>query len=119
MDASVREILLEGGIRVDEMLERCMGSEALLSRLLKKFPADISFSKLQDAFQNSDEEAALEASHTLKGVCGNLSVVDLFELLDLQVHLLRDHDWEGAFSMMPKISQRYHAALQAIEKAYH
>lgn len=72
MDAHAREILLGGGIRVDELLERCMGSEALLVRLLKKFPADSSFARLEEAFGRSDENAALEASHTLKGVCGSV-----------------------------------------------
>ncbi len=118
MDAHAREILLGGGIRVDELLERCMGSEALLVRLLKKFPADSSFARLEEAFGRSDENAALEASHTLKGVCGNLSVVELFEHLDRQVHLLREHRLSEAAAVMPDISRTYHSAVEAIEQAF-
>ena len=118
MDAHVRDILMEGGILVEDMLERCMGSEALLIRLLKKFPADSSFGRLETAFRNEDEAAALEAAHTLKGVCGNLSVAELFKLLEGQVALLREHDMAGTASMMPDVSRRYHAAVQAIAKAF-
>lgn len=118
MDVHMRDILVEGGILVEEMLERCMGSEALLMRLLKKFPADSSFGRLETAFRNDDEAAALEAAHTLKGVCGNLSIVELFKLLEGQVNLLRAHDMAGAASMMPEVSRRYHAAVQAIATAF-
>lgn len=37
MDAATKNMLTEGGIDVGSMLERCMGNEALLERLLKKF----------------------------------------------------------------------------------
>ncbi|WP_346666581.1 Hpt domain-containing protein [uncultured Mailhella sp.] len=118
MDANVRNMLIEGGINVDEVLERCMGSEALVARLLKKFPADGSYGKLSEAVDNGDEAAALEASHTLKGVCGNLAVSELFGLLDRQVQLLRAHDMDGAAAVMPEITRTYQAAVQAVEKAF-
>ena len=118
MDMNVRSVLMEGGVNVDELLERCMGSEALLARLLKKFPLDSSFAGLEDAFRKSDETAALEASHTLKGVCGNLSLTGLFTVLDRQVQLLRSHDMSGAASIMPEISRQYYTAIQSIEKAF-
>lgn len=37
MDAAIKNMLTEGGIDVGSMLERCMGNEALLERLLKSF----------------------------------------------------------------------------------
>ena len=43
-----------------------------------------------------DKDAALAASHTLKGVCGNLSMTALFDLLTRQVAAFRAGDWEGA-----------------------
>lgn len=118
MDANVRNVLMEGGINFDEVLERCMGSEALVARLLKKFPADGSFARLSEAVDGGNEAAALEASHTLKGVCGNLAVTELFGLLDRQVQLLRAHDMDGASALMPEISRKYQDAVQAVEKAF-
>ena len=62
--------------------------------------------------------AALEAAHTVKGVCGNLAVSELFGLLDRQVQLLRAHDMAGAAAVMPEITRTYQAAVQAVEKAF-
>ena len=54
MDAQVRETLTGGGIDVDGMLERCMGSEAIMGRLLKKFPTDATYARLEEAFASGD-----------------------------------------------------------------
>ena len=116
MDAQVKETLTGGGIDVDGMLERCMGSEAIMGRLLKKFPTDATYARLEEAFASGDAKAALEASHTLKGVCGNLSITAMHEMLDRQVHALRDGDMKGAESMMSEISLAYASAVRAIEQ---
>ena len=116
MNAIVRETLRSGGIDVDALLERCMGNEALLGRLLKKFPADASYARLAEACQRGDKDAIREAAHTLKGVCGNLSMTGLFELLDRQVRAVRADDMESAEAMMPDISSKYEQAVQAIER---
>ncbi len=118
MDATIRERLMDGGIDVDGMLERCMGNEMLLARLLKKFPADANYARLADAIDHGDESAALEASHTLKGVCGNLSMTALFALLDRQVTALRMHDLEGAAAMMPEVTRKYEDAVLAIRTSF-
>lgn len=118
MDITTRQILKNGGIDVDSMLERCMRSEALVERLLKKFPADATYQKLKNAFASNDAEKALEASHTLKGVCGNLSVSELFALTDRQVAMLRSGDMAGASALMPDITHAYEKAVSAIEKAF-
>ena len=116
MDERIRGILEKGGIEVQSLLERCMGNEALLLRLLKKLPADTSYDRLRAAMDAGDEAAALEASHTLKGVCGNLSCTALFPLLDRQVQAFRAGDSDGARALMPAIEQAYAAVLQAIEE---
>ena len=94
-----------------------MGSEAICARLLKKFPADASFSRLCAAMEQRDVAAAVEAAHTLKGVCGNLSLSTLFPLLERQVNLLRAGLADEAAAMMPDIARAHAAALHAIEAA--
>ena len=118
MDATIRKQLMDGGIDVDGLLERCMGSEMLLARLLKKFPADTSYARLAEAVEHGDESVALEASHTLKGVCGNLSMTALFALLARQVAALRGHDMTAAASMMPDVSRKYDDAVLAIRTSF-
>ncbi len=118
MDTAVKEILENGGIDVDGLLDRCMKSEALVARLLKKFLADSTYAKLTEAVANNDMNAAIEAAHTLKGVCGNLSISDLFALLDKQVSTLRGGDMAGAVAMMPDVTRNYDKAIRAIQKAF-
>ena len=84
-----KEILTAAGIQADEALERLMGSEALLERFLKKFLQDKSYEELVSAIEGQELERAFRAAHTLKGVCGNLSLNRLGDLVKEQVELLR------------------------------
>ena len=117
MDELRKQALAAAGVDVDAALARMMGSEALLMRLLKKFLDDANYAKLQDAVARSDAEAALAASHTLKGVCGNLSMPALFDLLTRQVAAFRAGDWEGAAALLAEIAPAYARVVDAIREA--
>lgn len=117
MDELRKQALAAAGVDVDAALARMMGSEALLLRLLKKFLDDQNFSKLQAAVAAGDQEAALAASHTLKGVCGNLSMTALFDLLTRQVAAFRAGDWEGAAALLAEIAPAYARVVDAIREA--
>ena len=96
MDERRRNRLQEAGVDVDDALERMMGSEALLERLLGKFLEDENYQKLCAALDEKRQEDAVAASHTLKGVCGNLSMPALFSLFTRQVEALRLDGRRGA-----------------------
>ena len=110
MDAARKARLQAGGIEVDSALERMMGSEALLERFLTKFLADPNYDRLCRAVADRDEAAA----HTLKGVCGNLSMTALFETLTAQVAEFRAGDWAAAAGRMPAVTRAYQQAARAI-----
>lgn len=119
MDATTKKILTEGGIDVGSMMERCMGNEALLERLLKKFLADTSYTGLVRAFEAGDGAAGHGGLTYIEGrVPGNVSITGLFELLTRQVRALRSGDTAEAASMMPEVTRRYDAAVQAIRKSF-
>ena len=109
MDALKKERLAAAGIDVDGALERFMGNDALLERFLKKFLADGNYAALSAAVAAGDP-----ASHTLKGVCGNLSMPELFGLLTSQVEALRAGDWDKAAGLMPEIDRAYESVVRAI-----
>ena len=117
MDEARRQALSAAGIDVEAALARMMGSEALLARLLKKFLDDDNCEKLHSAISAGDREAALAVSHTLKGVCGNLSMTALFDLLTRQVAAFRAGDWEGAVALLEQIDQAYARVTAAIREA--
>lgn len=106
--------LKDAGIDVNDALNRFMGNESLLERFLNKFVADQNFKKLGEAIAAKDNEAALAASHTLKGVCGNLSMTVLSELLTKQVKAYRDGDPAAAESLMSEITAAYDKTVAAI-----
>ena len=116
MDEARKQALIAADINVDEALSRMMGSEALLMRLLKKFLDDANYAKLLDAVARSDAETALTASHTLKGVCGNLSMTALFDLLTRQVAAFRAGDREGAAALLEEIAPAYARVVDAIRE---
>ena len=114
MDTLRKKRLSEANINVDSALERFMGNEALFERFLNKFVTDENYKKLTEAIAANDKEAALTASHTLKGVSGNLSMTVLFSLLTCQVESFRAGDWQGAVDMMPDITKAYNDIIKAI-----
>lgn len=109
-----REMLEAGGVDVAGALDRMMGNERLLARLLGKFLDDASFPRLEKALAAHDTKAAVDAAHTLKGVAGNLSVTTVYELASRQCDLLRAGSWDEAASLMPQIATAYRAAQDAI-----
>lgn len=114
MDAYRKEQLQLAGIDIDSMLERFMGNEPLAERFLKQFISDDNMQHLTAAIASGDTHAALTAAHTLKGVCGNLSMTRLYALLTRQVAAMRADDWQGAGALMPEITEAYHQVIQAL-----
>lgn len=89
MEDSRKEALLRAGINLDEAMERFMGNEELFMRFLKKFSNDTSYQSLKQAMSEKNYKDAFEAAHALKGVCGNLSIAKLFELVSKETEFLR------------------------------
>lgn len=114
MDQATIEQLAAGGIDAADALERLMGSEVLLVRFLGKFAADQNYPGLCRAVEACDWEQALTASHTLKGMCGNLSMKELYDLFTRQVELLRAGKNGEAAALMPDIQAAYSRAMAAI-----
>lgn len=117
MTEAARNQLVSAGIQVGEALERLMGSEALFERLLKKFLSDDTFHSLEQAMAAGDRETAFQAAHTLKGLCGNLSLERLGNLAVQQTELLRKPEgWEEAKLQMPALSDAYKQVQDAIRQ---
>ena len=111
-----RNQLEAAGIDVASALERMMGSETLLERLLGKFLDDPQYPALCAALEEGDAERAVGAAHTLKGVCGNLSMTDLYGLFTRQVAALRAGDLSLARGMMEEIAPVYEQVTAAIRR---
>lgn len=117
MTEQKKQMLQSAGVLVEQALERFMGNEALMERFLKKFPSDPSFSALETALNAGDQDGAFRAAHTLKGVCGNLSLDRLYRLVSEQVEYLRaPGDLAAAMGMMEELRRVYEETCRAIEQ---
>lgn len=114
MREQAKTYLTEAGIDVKDVMERFMGNEALLERMLKKFTQSNVQETLEEAVKNQDSKAALEASHTLKGMTANLSMSELTGLYTRQVEFLRSENEESAFGLMEEITKEYQRMVQKI-----
>lgn len=117
MNPTDKQTLANAGIDVDGALERFMGNEALLVRFLGKFPDDPNFFALEAAIAAGNCDAAFTAAHTLKGVCGNLSMTALFDTVSRQTERLRGGDLAAAAGMMEALRSQYQAVCSAIGTA--
>ena len=114
MTEQAKTYLSEAGIDVKDVLERFMGNEALLERMLKKFTESNVHETLEEAVKSRDAEAALAASHTLKGMTSNLSMSELARLFTRQVELFRSGDAEAAYGLLEDITAEYQRMVRKI-----
>ncbi len=106
------EELTLAGVNVPELLKRLMGNEKLVSMFIKKFLEDKNFAGLTEAIASGDAKQAEITSHTLKGMCGNLSVTRLYQLFTEQVRLIREGDMLSATAMMDEITEEYNKTAE-------
>lgn len=116
MTLGQRKQLEDAGIDVASALERVMSNEPLLERLLGKFLSDPQYPALCAALERKDMEQAVSAAHTLKGMCGNLSMTGLYGLFTRQVEALRAGDLPAASRMMGEITPAYARVTAAIRR---
>ena len=110
-----RDALTQAGIDVDEALERVMGNETLLERVMGMYLDDTHFDQLRDAVAANDMDGAIAAVHSLKGTSGNLSMKPLFELANKQLSLFRAGSWDEAVALMPQLEEAHRAMVAAVE----
>lgn len=114
MEKMIQEKLESVGVDIPIAVERLVNNETLLLQFLKKFPQDSSYQLFQEAMRQKDFEEAANAIHNLKGLCGNLSIMPLYEAVCAELDLLRKGDYETAMEYVPEIEERYGKTLDIL-----
>ncbi|MBE5712088.1 MAG: Hpt domain-containing protein [Slackia sp.] len=96
----------ELGSDYEGVTNRLMG-DALVARFVGKFFEDESFAKLGEALAAQDVKAAFMAAHTLKGVCQNLGLDNLYVPSSELTEVLRAGSLEGADELYAKVAAEY------------
>lgn len=89
------------GIDYAEAMDRFGGNEDLFVRLATKYLNDPHFHALEAAMAEGDAAAGEREAHSLKGVAGNLSFTQLYDLA-------------GAQALMPELKQSHEAVVEAL-----
>lgn len=110
--------LENAGVDVKSVMERFMNNDALLERFMRKFKDDPNYRELLDAVEKKDTDRAFAASHTLKGVSGNLSLIDLQHKVSEQCEFFRAGNFEAGAAMMDCVTEEYERVVSGLDKVY-
>lgn len=114
---TIQECYEKLGGDFDQVAKR-LPSAQLISKFVVKFLDDSSFSELCHAMQEGQREKAFRAAHTLKGVCGNLSLSKLLSSATQLTELLRpeaENIPEGADLLMEEVKRDYEMTVGVIQ----
>lgn len=115
MEDSLKNKLVESGIDVDSAMERFMNNDAMFKKFLLKFLDDPNMAALRQGLDEGNKDMAFRAAHTLKGVCGNLSLVSLAKVASESTEFLRAGDIDSAKAKMPEVEEEYAKAIDVIK----
>ena len=83
-------------IDIKGSLERFSNYEPMYLKYLKKFVCEPTFDEFLKAIDSGNAEAIENTAHTLKGICGNLGLSDLFDIYNKIVQEVRKGDLKEA-----------------------
>jgi len=97
-----------------EGIKRMMNNPKLYLRLLTKFKNDTKLDALETAFSRGDAEKTKTEVHTLKGLAGNLSLMELsIQCLELENRIKSGNMDQG---QMETVRTVFDMTLQTIDK---
>ena len=95
-------------------LKRVMNNQKLYVRLLNKFKTETYLENLSDALNAADMEKAQIAAHTIKGIAGNLSLLELQkQALAVETQVKNNSVEPG---VMESFAACYHETLTEVDK---
>lgn len=100
----------------NEVMKR-LPRETMVIKFIFRFLDDKSYDQLMTAVENSDYKSAFMASHTIKGLCQNLSFTKLYESSHIITEALRNENPDKALitELAEKVREDYMATVNAIK----
>ena len=114
---TVQECYEAFGGDYQEVVSRLRTDERI-ARFLQKVVDDGSYQLLTDSIATNNVDEAFRAAHTLKGVCGNLSISRLGESSSALCEYLREKRVidDQVMSMLPKVQEDYALTISSIKQ---
>lgn len=114
--SAIQDAYEQLGADYNDVLKRLM-NEQLVARFLGKFLDDASFANLKQALAAGDAQAAFMAAHTLKGVCQNLGLSNLFVPVNEITESLRGGSLKGSEPLFAQVEAEYGKTIEALKAA--
>lgn len=95
---------------------RILLSDAMIERMILKFPGDKNYQKLCDAIASGNIRESFTAVHTLKGLAANLAMTELREHASNLTEQLRSCTEPADLSLFEKVKTSYKQVVDAIEQ---
>lgn len=108
------ENYMESGLDIASARQRFLGNRALFEKFLFRFPEDQNYKKMVESVKNGDVEEAFNAAHTLKGVCGNLSLKKLYDKVSEVTEVFRKGEFPEE-AQMASLEEIYLETLGFLE----
>lgn len=110
-----RDDLIALGIDYDDGLNRFVGNKDLYEKFLLSFKDDPSYTQMITAINAQDTDTAFNAAHTLKGLCGNLSMTELYNAVCVLVEELRVNDLSNIKNSLPPVTAAYQKLVDGLK----
>ncbi|MFG6392801.1 MAG: Hpt domain-containing protein [Lachnospiraceae bacterium] len=89
-------------------------SDVVIKKFMLKFPSQCGYDALCKAMEEKDYKEAFAASHTLKGVCMNLSFTALEESSSLLTEALRNGFSDEVPGLYKRVQKDYQKTIDVI-----
>ena len=113
---NLQQFYMSVGGKYEDAL-KILPTDKLIEKFLLKFVQDPSFLQLCAAFEQGDAHRAFMAAHTLKGVCGNLALGNLYSASSGITEALRNAEKieESHSHLLIVVKAEYHNTIDMIE----
>lgn len=106
--------LLTVGIDINDGIQRFNGNIQLYEKFLYGFLSDPNYNIMIDAINKCDISSAFHAAHALKGIAGNLSLVELYKNIVPLVDLFRNNEMENVNEFLIPVKISYKAIFDVL-----
>jgi len=103
------------GVDIDKALKSLAGKTSLYEKLVKKFPGMVKDYYVSPDFSDDEINDAIEKTHALKGVAGNLAITPLYNAYSDIVQFLREGKPEQAREALKNLASVKENIVNCIE----
>lgn len=108
--------MLLAGIDTNDGIKRFSGNKQLYEKFLYGFLSDPNYNIMLNAINKGDTPSAFQAAHALKGIAGNLSLIELYKNIIPLVEQLRGNSSEDVNALLVPVKKSYHEILDVLNE---